>query len=288
MNAGQIVRLARVPTLAATVVPVFVGGAVALHGGGFDLLSWVDILAVASLMQVATNTLNEYGDYVRSVDTAPTPGIAGVIVSGETKPRDVLAIAVGCYAVAFVLGMLLVLERGVGLLVLGLVAIGGGVAYSEGPRPVSFTPFGEVLVGVLMGPVEVASTTLAASGWVSWEGLLFSIPVALMVTSILLANNLRDIEKDRDAGRKTLAGLIGRTKGTALLLGLFLAAILWSFPAYFLSGSISVFLVWLALPVAVSTYRRLASGASWPVSVPLTARMHVVVGLLLAVSVLLL
>lgn len=288
MNPGQILRLARFPTLAATAVPVLVGGAVALRGGGFSLVSWIDILAVASLMQVATNTLNEYGDYVRSVDKVASPGIAGVIVSGETKPRDVLATAVACYAAAFILGMLLVLERGVGLLVLGLVAIGGGVVYSEGPRPVSFTPFGEILVGVLMGPVEVASTTLASSGRVSWVGVLFSIPVAIMVTSILLANNLRDIEKDRDAGRRTLAGLIGRARGTSLLLVLFLAALLWSFPAYLLSGYLSVFLVWLALPVAVSTYRRLASGDSWPRSVPLTARMHVVVGLLLAVSVLLL
>ncbi|MDG6914622.1 MAG: 1,4-dihydroxy-2-naphthoate octaprenyltransferase [Nitrososphaerota archaeon] len=287
MNAGQLLRLARVPTLAATAVPIIVGGAIAVRVGGFSLLSWMDILAVAFLMQVATNTLNEYGDYVRAVDTAPSPGIAGVIVSGETKPRDVLAVAVACYAAAFLLGTLLVLERGLVLLVLGLAAIAAGVAYSEGPRPVSFTPFGEVLVGALMGPVEVVATTLAASGRVSWPAALFSIPVGLMVTSILLANNLRDVEKDRAAGRRTLAVLIGRARGTGLLLALFLAALLWSVPASLITGSTWVLLVWLALPGAVRTYRTLASGEAWARSVPLAARMHVLVGLLLALSVLL-
>jgi 1,4-dihydroxy-2-naphthoate polyprenyltransferase len=266
---------------------VLVGGALALQGGGFSALSWLDILVVASLMQVATNALNEYGDYVHAVDTAPSPGIAGVIVSGELKPREVLSVAVGCYALAFFLGLLLVLERGPALLVLGLAAILAGVAYSEGPLPISSTPFGEVLVGAIMGPIEVVSTDLAASGAVSGLAVLFSVPVALMVTSILLTNNLRDVDKDREHGRKTLAVLIGRERGTALLLGLILAALAWSVPAFLLYGSPSVFLVWLALPLVLRGYSKLRAGRSWPVSVPLVARLHVVVGLLLTVSVLL-
>lgn len=238
-------------------------------------------------MQVATNAFNEYGDYVHAVDTAPSPGIAGVIVSGELKAGEVLGVALACYAASFFLGLLLVLERGVLLLVLGVAAILAGVAYSEGPVPVSSTPFGEVLVGMVMGPVEVVSTDLAASGGVSRLAALFSIPVALMVTSILLTNNLRDVEKDEEHGRKTLAVLMGRDRGTLLLLGLMVAAFAWSVPAFLISGSPYVFLVLLGLPLAVTTYGRLKSGNAWPVSVPLVARLHVVVGLLVALSVLL-
>lgn len=264
-----------------------VGGALAVDAGRFSVLSWLDILAVASLMQVATNGLNEYGDFVREVDTAPSPGIAGVLVSGELRAREVLAVAVGCYLVAFALGLLLVLERGLLLLGLGSAAIAAGVAYSEGPIPISSTPFGEILVGAIMGPIEVVSTDIAASGGTSPLALVFSVPVALMVTSILLTNNLRDVEKDREHGRRTLAVLVGRSAGTKVLLGLILAAFLWSLPTAVAYSRPSVLIVWLALPVAVRTYRTLASGRAWPRSVPMVARLHILVGLLLSVSILL-
>ncbi len=89
MRLGQLVRLIRVPTLAATAVPMLVGGALAVRSGGFDPLSWLDILVVALLMQVATNAFNEYGDYKHAVDTVPSVGFAGIIVSGEVNAREV-------------------------------------------------------------------------------------------------------------------------------------------------------------------------------------------------------
>lgn len=288
MNLNQVFRLLRVPTLVATVVPLLVGGALALSSKAFSPLSLVDIFAVAMLMQVGTNALNEYGDFRHAVDTAPSPGIAGVIVSGEVSANQVLSAAVACYAAAFFLGVLLVFERGPLLLVLGVAAILAGVLYSEGPFPLSSTPFGEVLVAVVMGPLEVVSANLAASGQLSSLAILFSVPVGLMVASILLANNLRDVEKDRDHGRRTLAVLIGRSRGLWLLLGLMVSAFVWSVPAYlFFPTPPSVFLVWLALPLAVQGYARLRGGKAWPASVPIIARVHIVVGLLLTISIIL-
>ena len=184
---------------------MMVGGALALNIGRFGLLSWLDILLVALLMQIATNSLNEYGDYRHAVDTVPSVGFAGIIVSGEVKASEVLYTAAACYALAFCLGIALVFERGVGLLVLGMIAILAGVLYSEGPLPISSTPFGEILVGIIMGPIEVVSANIAASGSSSALALTYSLPVGLMVTSILLANNLRDVDKDREHGRRTIA-----------------------------------------------------------------------------------
>jgi 1,4-dihydroxy-2-naphthoate polyprenyltransferase len=267
---------------------MMVGGALALHGGRFSILSWLDILFVGLLMQVATNALNEYGDYRHHIDTEPSVGFAGIIVSGEVKASEVLYTAAACYALAFVLGILLVLERGLGLLVLGVIAIIAGVLYSEGPLPISSTPFGEVLVGTIMGPIEVVSANIAASASISGLALPYSLPVGLMVTAILLANNLRDVDKDREHGRRTIAVLIGRRRGSLVMLGLIGAAFLWSLPAYFLlSAPVWVFLVWLAFPVAVKGCSRIVRGNAWEASVPLVARIHVLVGLLLAVSLLL-
>jgi len=267
---------------------MMVGGALGIRGGSFSLLSWLDILIVASLMQIATNALNEYGDFRRAVDTVPSAGFAGIIVTGEVRAREVLFTAAACYAVAFCLGIVLVFERGVGLLVLGTLAILAGVVYSEGPLPVSSTPFGELLVGVLMGPIEIVSANIAASGSTSSLALSYSAPVGLMVTSILLANNLRDVDKDREHGRRTIAVLVGRGRGTLLLLCLIASAFLWSVPAFlFFSAPIAVFLVWLALPVAVKGCSELVKGKTWDSSVTVVARIHVLVGLLLAISLLL-
>jgi 1,4-dihydroxy-2-naphthoate octaprenyltransferase len=267
---------------------MMVGGALAINVGHFSLLSWLDILVVASLLQIATNALNEYGDYRHAVDTVPSAGFAGIIVSGEVRANEVLYTAVACYALAFCLGIALVFERGVVLLVLGTLAILAGVVYSEGPLPVSSTPFGELLVGVLMGPIEIVSADIAASGSTSALALPYSVPVGLMVSSILLANNLRDVDKDRGHGRRTIAVLIGRRRGTLLLFCLIASAFLWSVPAFLvLSAPISVFLLWLALPVAVKGCADLVKAESWDASVTAIARMHILVGLLLTVSLLL-
>ena len=288
MKSGQFLRLIRIPTLAATAVPLMVGGALALEGGRFSALSWLDILVVGLLMQIATNSLNEYGDYRHAVDTVPSAGFAGIIVSGEVRPSEVLYTAAACYALAFFLGLALVLERGVGLLVLGALAILAGVLYSEGPLPISSTPFGELLVGVVMGPIEVVSADLAASGSTSALAFVYSIPVGLMVTSILLANNLRDVDKDREHGRRTIAVLVERRGGSFVLLCLVASVFLWSLPAYFVfSAPTSVFLLWLALPVAAKGCSDLMKGDAWDKSVTVIARIHVLVGLLLAVSLLL-
>jgi len=265
-----------------------VGGALALNTVRFGLLSWVDILLVALLMQMATNALNEYGDYRHAIDTVPSAGFAGIIVTGEVQASEVLYTAAACYALAFFLGILLVLERGFLLLVLGVLAILAGVLYSEGPFPVSNTPFGEVLVGAIMGPIEVVSANLAASGAYTSLSLVYSIPVGLMVTSILLANNLRDVDKDREHGRKTIAVLVGRRRGSIVLLCLVASAFVWSVPAFLLfSAPVAVFLLWLAFPVAVKGCWELMKGKAWDSSVTVVARLHVLVGLLLAVSLLL-
>ncbi|HUH99548.1 MAG TPA: UbiA family prenyltransferase [Nitrososphaerales archaeon] len=267
---------------------MLVGGALALDGGHFSVLSWLVILSVALLMQIATNALNEYGDYRHAVDTVPSAGFAGIIVSGEVRANEVLYTAAASYGMAFLLGLGLVLERGLGLLILGALAILAGIVYSEGPVPISSTPLGEVLVGVVMGPVEVVSANIAASGSVSLLGLVYSVPVALTVTSILLANNLRDVEKDREHGRRTVAVLVGRGRGLILLYCLIAAAFLWSLPAYLVFSAPSyIFLTWLALPVAAKGCSDLARGKVWDESVTIIARVHILLGLLLAISVVL-
>jgi 1,4-dihydroxy-2-naphthoate polyprenyltransferase len=291
MNVSQFIRLIRVPTLAATAVPLIIGGAVALeeNGNQFSALLWLDILVVALLIQIATNIMNEYGDYRRKIDTEPSAGFAGLIVSGETSAREILYAAVAFYSVAFILGITLVLFRGILLLILGLISLGVGILYSEGPLPISSTPFGEAVVAVVMGPVEIVSANVAASGQISPLAIVFSVPVGFMVAAILLANNLRDVDKDRVHGRRTLAVVIGMRRGSTLLLALVLLSFLWTIPAFLLfSTSPSIFLVWIAFPLALRSYFQITKRKAWPESVAIISRLHMLIGALLALSILLL
>jgi 1,4-dihydroxy-2-naphthoate polyprenyltransferase len=286
MSARQILRLARVPTLAATAVPILVGGALGVSEGRFSALAWLDIFLCALLMQIGTNVLNEYGDYRNAVDTRPSPGIAGVIVSGEMSAKEVFKVAVAVYSLALVLGLILVFFRGIVMLYLGGAAALAGIFYSAGPLPISSTPFGETLVGLVMGPVEVISASLAASGRISNLDFVFSVPVSLMVAAILLTNNLRDFEKDRGHGRHTLPVVIGRDSGSKVLLTLVMLTFLWSFPAFlFYPISASVFLLWIAFPLALWSVSHLRDH-SWEKSVPTISRLDILIGLLLTLSIL--
>ncbi len=288
MNIKQVIGLARISTLAATAVPLAVGGALGLADGKFDLLVWLDIFIVALLMQIATNALNEYGDYRRGVDIVPSAGFAGIIVSGEVPAREVLLTAAVSSVIAFLLGITLVIVRGIPMLILGVTAGIAGISYSEGPIPVSSTPFGELLVALVMGPIEVISANLAASGRVSGSALLYSIPVSLVVAAILLSNNLRDVEKDREHRRRTLPVVIGERYGSFTLLLLLILAFVWSIPAFLLfSISVSVFLVWLAFPVALRSHLCAVSQRGRNKSVAVMSRLHIFVGGLLVLSILL-
>lgn len=96
-------RLIRVPTLAATAVPLIIGGSVGLAEGKFSTMLWVDIFIVALLIQIGTNIFNEYGDFRRKIDTEPSVGFAGLIVKGESSAKEVLAAAITCYSIGGVL-----------------------------------------------------------------------------------------------------------------------------------------------------------------------------------------
>ncbi len=204
LNARQFFMLIRIPSLTATAIPLLTGGAIAFRVGKFDIFLWADMFIVALFMQIATNVFNEHGDYIHGIDKFVSHGFSGVIVKGEASAREVLKIAMVFYLAAAILAIPLVVKRGSLVLVLGLLAASVGFLYSEGPLPLSNTPLGEVLVGLTMGLIEVIATELVASGKITASGYFISIPISLLVSAILIANNIRDIQKDKQVNRKTL------------------------------------------------------------------------------------
>lgn len=289
MTFKAFLKVSRPPTLAATIVPMLVGGALAwrtLHT--MDWWAWLDIICIGFLMQIGANMLNEYFDYVKGLDTKDSLGIGGIIVSGAVPAKTVWYWAVALYVLALILGLLLVIFRDPWLLLMGILAIGAGFLYAGGPSPISATPFGEFFVFMIMGPLEITATELAAGARITPMAWLASIPVGCLVASILLGNNLRDRVKDGEHGRRTIPVVFGHQKGLKILAGLVIAAFL-AIVVFTLTHQLpwAALLVLLALPVAMKTLQQFQHPDGLKKAVPLMGRLHIVMGVLLAIGILL-
>jgi len=288
MTAHAFFRVSRPPTLAATVVPILVGGALAWISGHVVWWAWIDIVLIGFAMQIGANMLNEYYDYVKGLDKPESLGIGGIIVSGEVAAPTVLRWAIGCYATALGLGLLLVVFRNPWLLLMGILAIGAGFLYAGGPFPISATPFGEFVVFLIMGPLEVTATELAALGHITPAAWVASIPVGFLVASILLGNNLRDRLQDGEYGRRTIPVVLGESGGLRVLTLVVVAAFVSTILAV-ISGHLpsSTLIVLLAVPLASSTIRSLTTPDGLKRAVPVMGRLHIIFGLLLSLGIIL-
>lgn len=287
MTIKQFLRVSRPPTLMATIVPLLIGGSMAFITHHFVWWAWLDILIIAFSMQIGANMLNEYFDYRRGLDDHESLGIGGIIVTGEVSAATVWRFALVTYGLALILGLILVIYRGPLLLVMGLLGIIAGFLYTGGPYPLSSTPFGEMLVAVIMGPLEVLATQFAAAGVITPVAELLSWPVGISVATILLANNLRDMDKDRKHGRRTLAIVFGRPAGLAILAAMIGTVLVWiSVMAAAGLLPLKVLIVWLSLPVIITSLKSLGSRDSWAKAVPIAGRIHVIIGVLLAIGIL--
>lgn len=249
---------ARPKTLPAAVSPVLVGCAVAWVEGAFDLLVAIAAFAVALLLQIAANFANDVADFHRGADTAERLGPTRVTQSGMFTPRQVeIATAVTLVAAA-IPGLYLVARGGPLLAAIGLLAMLAAVAYTAGPKPFGYLGLGEIFVFLFFGPVAVAGTAYVMSGHVTSLALAASIPMGCLIAAILVVNNLRDIETDRAAGKRTLAVRIGRD-ATRLEYLLLLAVAYLTPVALWAGGFVApwILLSWLTLPVAALLVRQI-------------------------------
>lgn len=227
INNGSNISLAKVwllaarpKTLPAAISPVVVGCAVAWVEGGLRLLPALAAFAVALLLQIAANFANDVADFKRGADTAERLGPPRVTQSGLLTEQQVI-IATGLTLIlAMIPGLYLVWLGGPRLAVVGLLAMLAAVAYTAGPKPFGYLGLGEVFIFLFFGPVAVAGTAYVMTHEVTTLALAASIPMGCLISAILVVNNLRDIDTDRAAGKRTLAVRIGReaTRWEYLLL----------------------------------------------------------------------
>jgi len=290
-SAARIWLMAARPrTLPAAVAPVLVGTALAATGGTFRPLTFVAALVGALFIQVGTNLSNDYSDARRGADTEDRLGPVRVTAGGLVPPRQVLIATYVAFGVAVLAGVYLIATAGWELLLVGAASILAGVLYTGGPRPYGYEGLGEVFVFLFFGVVAVAGSYFAQVEELEWEAFVLAVPVGLLASAILVVNNVRDLETDRRAGKRTLAVRLGRERARALFAAMVAGAFL-SAPLPWLLGSLSPWLLlsWLALPLAlplVAIVRTRTDGPSLNGALAATGRLQLAFCVLLSAGLL--
>jgi 1,4-dihydroxy-2-naphthoate polyprenyltransferase len=268
---------ARPHTLPAAAAPIIAGVGLALHEGKFAPLPALAAFVGAALIQIGTNFANDYYDAVKGVDTDERTGFTRVTQSGLISPSRVKQAMYGTFLLAILVGVYLVYVGGLPILVIGLASVVSGIAYAGGPFPLGSNGLGDLFVFVFFGVIAVmgtfyvqAAALLSApfplgipAGTVTMQAFLASLPVAAISTNILVVNNIRDLENDRKAGKRTLAVLIGYWASRGEYVGMLALAYL--VPVYFVttpSFALPVLLPLLTIPYAAMVARTVLTKTS--------------------------
>src|SRR5439155_7093270 len=197
-------------------------------------------------IQIGTNLANDYSDARRGADTEDRLGPVRVTAGGLMPPRNVLIGTYVAFGVAVAAGAYLVAVAGWQLLLVGAASIAAGVLYTGGPRPYGYEGLGELFVFLFFGVVAVVGSYYVQVERFEWEAFALSVPVGLLAAAILVVNNVRDIETDRRAGKRTLAVRLGRLRTRRLYATMLLLAFL----APIVIAAAGGLNFWILLPLA--------------------------------------
>ncbi len=281
---------ARPPTLPAAVAPVLVGTAVATIDGPFSVGLFFQVLVAAILIQIGVNFANDLSDFRRGADTPERLGPPRAVAQGWLSERQMLGGAVVVFGAAIAIGISLTIAVGWPILVAGAASCIAAVAYTGGPWPYGYHGLGDVICFAFFGVVAVMGSGYVQSGELSWELAAASIPVGCLVTAILVANNLRDIETDRSVGKRTLAVVLGE-RATRLE---YVLLVVIAFGAILVFAATGVLPRWTAIALAAVALaaplcRVVLAGTSGGALIAVlkqTAMLHLAVGVLLAIGAL--
>jgi 1,4-dihydroxy-2-naphthoate polyprenyltransferase len=266
MSAVRIwLMAARLRTLPAAIAPVLVGTALAGFEHAFHPLRFVAALLGAIFIQVGTNLSNDYSDARRGADTDDRLGPVRVTAGGLVPPSQVLVATYVSFGLAVLAGIYLIVVAGWLLLAIGAASILAGVLYTGGPRPYGYAGLGEAFVFLFFGVVAVAGSYYVEVRHLHWEAFALSVPVGLLAAAILIVNNVRDIDSDRRADKRTLAVKLGRERTRVM----FAATVYVAYPlalVTWLAGPLTawVALSWLSLPLAVALVRIVGTKTDGP------------------------
>lgn len=277
----------RPKTLLASVVPVVTGTALAISEKKFVLLYSIIALVCSVLIQIGTNYVNDLYDFLKGADNAKRKGPERVLASGWIKVTEMKIASVLVFLTTFFFGLYLVYVSGTVVLIIGILSILAGIAYTAGPFPLAYNGLGDIFVFLFFGLVGTMGTYYVQAHNFSVLSFIASLPVGALITNILVVNNYRDIEEDRSAKKYTLAVIWGKvfTKVEYIFFILisFLVPIILFFSFNF---HYWIFLPYLSIPIAINLIRMLfqSDGKELNKTLELTAKFSALFGLLFSIG----
>lgn len=200
----------RPKTLPAAIAPVLVGTALAYDSGSLHWPPAIICLAFALLIQVGTNFANDYFDFKKGADTEDRVGPTRAVAAGLIKPETMKRVTAVTFLMAFCVGLGLIPFGGWWLLAIGIGSILCGYAYTAGPFPLAYVGLGDLFVMLFFGIVAVSCTFFVQAGYFTVNVLLVATAIGGLSTNLLVVNNIRDVDTDRLANKRTLAVRLGR------------------------------------------------------------------------------
>jgi len=290
-NVGKIQRwivASRPKTLPAAFAPVFVGSALAININSFKLLNAFVALTCSILIQIGTNFVNDLFDFLSGKDSLKRVGPTRAVASGMVSPIEMKYAILITFGITFLLGLFLVYESDYWILMIGILSILAGIAYTAGPFPLAYNALGDIFVFIFFGLVGTIGTFYVQSIEITQLSVLASIPVGALITNILIVNNLRDIDEDKANRKITLAVLLGKsfTKFQYLFqLGVSYAVVIYIY--FNLINHLFVLLPLVSLPIGVALIKMIFAykGTALNKTLAITAMFSALFSLLLAVGI---
>jgi 1,4-dihydroxy-2-naphthoate polyprenyltransferase len=238
-------------TLPAAAAGVMMGGALVWQDGFLRIDALLVCLFAALLLQIGSNLANDVFDYERGTDTPERLGPTRVTQAGLLTPSQVKTGMAVIFGLAAMLGLYLAYLGGLPIILIGIAAIISAIAYTGGPFPLGYYGLGDIFVFIFFGLASVAGTYYVQAGFVSPAAWWMTIPPGMIITAILVINNLRDLENDRKAGKHTLAVIFGeRATKIQYMVCLALAYLIMPVAAWVGVIPWMSLLTWASLPIA--------------------------------------
>ena len=245
----------RMKTLSASISPVFVGSAIALKDNFFNLNIFLLTLLAAIFIQIGTNFANDVYDFINGADNEDRLGPIRTVQANLISIQNMKRLTIVSFTMSIICGLPLVIIGGFPILIIGLLSIISGYAYTAGPYPLGYNGWGDVFVFIFFGPIAVSGTFYLQLGYISIESIISGIILGCLSVTLLCVNNIRDVDTDRNAGKRTIAVRFGVKIVKIIFIILFLISYLLlgylAFSLNYLNINFFILLLILTIPLYV-------------------------------------
>jgi len=245
----------RPKTLSASIAPVLVGSSIAFNSSHFNMQIFFLTFFSAIFIQIGTNFANDVYDFINGADNDERIGPTRAVQANLISVRAMKYLTIISFSLSVICGLPLVIQGGYPILLVGILSIISGYAYTGGPYPLGYNGWGDIFVFIFFGPIAVCGTFFLQLGYVSVESIISGIIMGCLSVTLLCINNIRDVETDRNVGKRTIAVRFGVMFVKILFISLFLISYLLlaylSFNLSYLNTNVYFLLLIITVPLCI-------------------------------------